>query len=158
MGKFSRDKGRRNEYLLRDHLRRLGFDAVRVPLSGASEGFKGDVIAKKDGLVYSFELKSRQDNFKLIYQLYDMNKEDGVLRLYYPDTEETVVLSTDFTTFELIDKYEILPIYRFTTSPTILNTKPRTFEKLRNLKMLKEDSDFLVVKDNNKPLLFIKYS
>jgi hypothetical protein len=43
MGKASRDKGGRRERQVVTLLRGLGLPARRVPLSGASEGFKGDV-------------------------------------------------------------------------------------------------------------------
>ena len=59
MGKFSRDKGMRQEYLLRDYLRKLGWTADRVPSSGAAEGFKGDIKAEKNGRTVLFELKAR---------------------------------------------------------------------------------------------------
>lgn len=42
-GAFSRRKGVRAERELVRLLREHGFEAVRVPLSGAAEGFKGDI-------------------------------------------------------------------------------------------------------------------
>ena len=46
-GKRSRDKGGRNERAIVNLLRELGVQAKRVPLSGACDGFKGDVQIKK---------------------------------------------------------------------------------------------------------------
>lgn len=43
MGKFSRDKGNRVERRIVNDCRASGLNAVRVPLSGATEAMKGDV-------------------------------------------------------------------------------------------------------------------
>lgn len=45
MGKFSRQKGNRGEREVVELFRTAGFDAKRVPLSGAARGFPGDVVA-----------------------------------------------------------------------------------------------------------------
>ena len=63
MPKFSRDKGQREERSLVNVHKSWGVEAVRVPLSGAAEGFKHDVIAA--GL--SFECELRANGFKKIY-------------------------------------------------------------------------------------------
>lgn len=57
-GKRSRDKGGRTE---RDFAKRIG--GQRVPLSGAMNGYKGDVI----GLGMTWECKARADGFKMLY-------------------------------------------------------------------------------------------
>lgn len=44
MGKKEREKGIRAELKIRDAFRNAGFHSWRVPLSGAAEGFKSDVL------------------------------------------------------------------------------------------------------------------
>ena len=67
MGKFSRDKGARNERKLVNLIQSHGIDAKRVPLSGAADGFKGDIIMGQ----WTIEAKLRADGFKQIYDWLD---------------------------------------------------------------------------------------
>jgi len=68
MGKFSRDKGNRLERWLVNCLRRCGYEAERVPLSGAMRGsFGGDVRWKVNGKTLKVECKSRAAGFKFLY-------------------------------------------------------------------------------------------
>lgn len=60
----SRRKGYRVEHLLEQKLREKGFKAYRVPLSGAVEGFPGDIIC--EGL--KIQVKCRGDGFNSIYK------------------------------------------------------------------------------------------
>ena len=95
-GKRSRDKGARSERALVNILRDAGLDAVRVPLSGACEGFKGDVIirglievhdvSQREADFYNYpkriESKVRANGWKLIYRYLEGNdalaiKSDG---------------------------------------------------------------------------------
>ena len=62
MGKSQRDKGARFERECVNLLKEAGRDAKRVPLSGAADGFKGDIIC--DGLI--LECKKRASGFKQI--------------------------------------------------------------------------------------------
>jgi len=66
-----RSKGRRTEYEVRDILKANGISADRVPLSGASQGFKGDIIFIRNDKKYVGEVKARQDSFKEIYKEID---------------------------------------------------------------------------------------
>lgn len=63
MGKFSRDKGNRGEYLVRDKLREAGFCVDRIPASGAAQGFKGDLRIKYDNQEILVEVKTRKKDF-----------------------------------------------------------------------------------------------
>lgn len=45
-GKKSRDKGARFERYVVAKLKTMGYEAKRVPLSGAADGFPGDVMVK----------------------------------------------------------------------------------------------------------------
>ena len=72
MGKKSRDKGYRGEHNLERILRKFGLDAKRVPLSGASDFAKGDIIVEgRRG-----EVKVRKEGFKQIYKWL----EKGILK------------------------------------------------------------------------------
>jgi hypothetical protein len=79
MGKMQRDKGLRVEreivnYLKDEHV----LDAKRVPLSGAVDGFKGDIVIND---VWKCEVKARK-SFKVLNDWMDDNdvlflKQDG---------------------------------------------------------------------------------
>ncbi|MEM4546832.1 MAG: hypothetical protein QW328_08755 [Nitrososphaerota archaeon] len=64
MGKKSRNKGYRGEHELVCLLKRAGINAVRVPLSGATEFAKGDVIVERKVC----EVKLRHDGFRELYK------------------------------------------------------------------------------------------
>ncbi len=64
MGKKSRNKGYRGEHELVCLLKRAGINAVRVPLSGATEFAKGDVLVEGR----TCEVKLRKAGFKELYR------------------------------------------------------------------------------------------
>ena len=69
MGKASRDKGARFEREIVNVLRDLGYDAERIPLSGAAGGtFSGDVRLCVKHKELRFEAKKRGDGFKELYK------------------------------------------------------------------------------------------
>lgn len=83
VGLFSRRKGQREEQAVVSLHKREGFEAKRVPLSGAADGFKGDVIVH--GL--TGESKLRAAGFKQIYSWLGDNdfltlRHDNAERLY----------------------------------------------------------------------------
>lgn len=59
-GKYTRDRGARYEREVVNEAKAFGLDAKRVPLSGAAEGFKGDVLIEANGVTYQCELKRRK--------------------------------------------------------------------------------------------------
>ena len=67
MGKFSRDKGARNERLFCQLMQAAGFEAKRVPLSGACAGFKNDVLIRTQSATLEGEIKTRASGFTLLY-------------------------------------------------------------------------------------------
>lgn len=144
MGKFSRDKGRRAEYHLRDYAISLGFTAVRVPLSGASQGFKGDLhIKDKNSTTLVIEAKSRKDSFKVLYEGLETNPA-----FFCTDNCDTAQISTDFVSVFYGTKgaptFKKIPASRFT-------------RKVRKLKELLGGADILAVRDDRKPWIFIRY-
>jgi len=69
MGILSRRKGYRGEKEVEEILRELGFNAKRVPLSGASEFQKGDVVIFEKGQPrFVVEVKRRARGFETLYR------------------------------------------------------------------------------------------
>tara|TARA_B100000287_G_scaffold81963_2_gene74595 strand:+ start:1449 stop:1760 length:312 start_codon:yes stop_codon:yes gene_type:complete len=96
MSKSQRDKGKRFEREVVNTLKEHGFQAKRIPLSGSQEGFKGDIIFRKND--YSEELlgecKSRGSGFKLIYDSLEKDQAD-VLFIKQDRKDTLVVLSLE---------------------------------------------------------------
>ena len=96
MGVFSRDKGNREERAIVNLHKQHGFEAKRVPLSGAAEGFKGDIILH--GLVG--EAKLRATGFRTIYTWLADNdfltiRNDKSERLYVIREDRGIALLKD---------------------------------------------------------------
>lgn len=70
MGKASRDKGYRGEHNLESLLNDNGIKAVRVPLSGATQFQKGDLIIEGK---YICEVKLRKDAYAKLYEWLEGN-------------------------------------------------------------------------------------
>src|SRR4051812_21164239 len=95
-GKASRDKGSRGERQLRDELTKQGWlGAMRIPLSGAMKGFKGDVLARHParGTETNFECKLRAGlPFKALYAALESRPESlGPVCLSVPDFGEFIM-------------------------------------------------------------------
>jgi len=72
MGKPSRDKGARFEREIVAIAQAHDLKAIRVPLSGATNFAKGDVVVTATGGVkWTIEAKKRANGFKTIYQWLD---------------------------------------------------------------------------------------
>jgi Holliday junction resolvase len=69
MGKSQREKGARTE---REFAKRI--DGIRVPLSGAVQGYKGDVV----GAGLTWECKARKDGFKTLYGWLEKGQADAL--------------------------------------------------------------------------------
>lgn len=155
---MSRNKGRRGEYLVRDHLKACGYDAVRVPLSGASQGFKGDVIAYIPGKEeLTFEVKLRKNTFQRIYKFYDFMTRDKPFRFTprEPDPKLAYAASMSKHPVDLITETDDTT-YRLLTEPEMKEHK-RAIRQIGKLRELVKDADILVIKDDHKPLLYIRY-
>jgi Holliday junction resolvase len=160
-GNQSRHKGLRNEYALRDAVRAEGFVANRVPSSGAAEGFKGDVTFAKDGIHGVMELKARKASFGKVYLLYDTFKTNDVFSIAVPaippeqgvhciSIHPTLAAALGGTDYYLAHK-------QYTFKDNWVGMYNRTVTKLVNMKEMKGKSDILVVKDDRRPFLFIRY-
>jgi Holliday junction resolvase len=67
MGKPSRDKGARFELEIKHTADAHGLTALRVPLSGATNFAKGDVVVSNATDQWTIEAKKRANGFKTIY-------------------------------------------------------------------------------------------
>lgn len=140
-GRMSRNKGLRVEREVKEILRTIGFkDAVRVPLSGASEGFKGDVVYTDTYLnkQKTVEVKARKHGFKTIYKKY-VNK---------------IVHHKDLGSFAIYD-----PLYfsgnAYMLVEETLSESQADYRMFMNLFKLKGSADFLAIKQDNHPVLFV---
>ncbi len=79
MGKASRDKGALFEREVVNALKEHHLNAKRVPLSGAAEGFKGDVLVDVhwQDKPLKLECKRRANGFGLIYD--NLGDNDAVV-------------------------------------------------------------------------------
>jgi hypothetical protein len=146
-GKYSRDKGARNERLVRDYFRGLGLVCDRVPLSGASQGFKGDLrVALPSGQVLYPEIKARKQEFKTVYEL--LGKANARA---FDFGGQLVLLSREFAGLGYL--YPVTPVF----FPEPVPPKSRGGRKLLGLKKLLKGCDFLVIKDDRQQPLFIRY-
>lgn len=149
-GRAARQKGSRVELLVRDKLREQGFEADRVPLSGAAQGFKGDVRYKLGSVEGSVEVKARRSEFNSIYQLY------------------TKITSSELPYSQAFGLYIDGKYVAIGTSPagildnqyayTPLPSSTRGVKKLLSLEKLLGTSDMLAIKGDNKPILFLRFS
>lgn len=150
MGAFSRAKGVRGERGLVLYLASRYYKAERILNQAHTKGLP-DVKAWKGDNTYTFELKTYRDSFTAFYKLYSEQKDpDGVLRLAV-DLNSLLAVSTDF---EALAVRQELPF----RMPDGLPPKDRrVIGRLWKMREKKGTADFLVLKDNNKPRLFIKY-
>lgn len=146
-GKMSRDKGSRNERALVAHLLALGWNARRIPLSGAMEGFKCDVIATKGPDTVKFEVKSRNSSFTKIYALLDSGE---MARIHNEETGGLVAITTNFDALRLFKDRDFKHARHYTGFG-------RTISKIFNMQKLLGEADFLAIKDDRRPFLFLEY-
>ena len=156
MGKASRDKGYRSEYNLVKILEKQGYNAVRVPLSGATTFAKGDIavylgmreIKVKGFTVYTkdpliLEVKSRKKDFKRIYEAALI---PGTIDKY------SLLTSEFYITGSLKSMLTLLPI----ETDNILENDIVRKSILEKKKWL-QGADILVLKRNNDPYIYIRY-
>jgi len=151
-GLKSRRKGMRVEYLVRDALRAEGFVADRVPASGASQGFKGDIRAIRDGKTYLLEVKARKDSFTKVYELMCLlHAKSKVLNFKGVETDEgSFRLGYSFS--------DVLPSAEH-RSVLVSHTAPeyKLCKAVLNLRVLLGTCDTLVLKADKKPLVYVRY-
>lgn len=152
MGLRSKQKGYRNEIIVRDYLRGVGYDAQRVPLSGASAYVgKGDVIINRNlpGQVI-FEVKSRRDEFKKVYAFYDNLIADmqqvfpaDALGIRAPDY--LVSMSYNYHSLDFVTNY-----YNVDDGKDVA--------RIVRLHKYLGGADILAIKQDRKPILFLEFT
>lgn len=131
MSKMQRNKGARIERELVAQLKSEGWQAMRVPLSGATTYAKGDVdVWDETGFRFNIEVKARKDGFKQLYKLFGTDRKAILF--------DKVAVSTNVAACFDASLPGAPPPKYFTT-----------------LKKLRGSSYILAVKANNKPFLFI---
>ena len=100
----SKQKGDRDELSLVHTAIEQGLEARRVPLSGAAEGFKGDVlITDARGKMWTVECKVRSRGFS---RLYDWMPEYIDALTVRADRKQRLVVLREDTFFELIGGHD----------------------------------------------------
>ena len=154
-GKRNRLKGKRMEYKLRDTLREYGYEAHRVPSSGAAHGFPGDVSFKdaKNPMRLA-ELKSRKKGFEKVYEFLYSFVNRGIIREH----------SLDRIKIEYNMKYggqvtiALNPRVLFEDSATVMaNETEDMTRKFLILERWVEKSDMLVLHTDRHPFLYLRY-
>jgi Holliday junction resolvase len=72
-------RGKGFEYRIRNWFRRAGYEANRVPVSGASPAMKGDVVVKLNDGVMFLECKFRTGGYKELFRWLKESEEKGIL-------------------------------------------------------------------------------
>lgn len=142
-GRMSRNKGKRNEYEVRDLLRALGFIADRVPSSGAAQGFKGDIRFSLKERTWIMEVKARKATFKSIYEIPCTNFTYQNWLVGFSTDPRALLLRNDLSFPYLHPDFE--------------KKYKRTLNKIINLEKLLKGADILAVKDDRRPFLFLTF-
>lgn len=155
-GAFSRNKGCREERKLVYELTRAGFDARRTMFQpyknkqGESDGF--DVIASKDGNTYTFEVKSNTRRFKRLYEFFREKKVGNCWRFYLGTCG--IAISTDWLTFRESQ------FNQHFVNVDLLAERPcdrKTYNMILKLRGCLNGAQYLAIRSNNQPFLYIKY-
>lgn len=148
MGKFSRNKGRRGEQQLVIYLSTLYYKAERILNQAHTPGLP-DVKATKHGKTYTFENKCYHDRSKTIYTYFNMNS--GILPVVGALLSPTVgvAISEDF---ELLSNASDIKLY-----PPSSKFEEKVYAKLLKFNEERGSADFLVLKDDRKVRLFLRY-
>ena len=139
-GRMSRNKGKRVEYEIRDMFTNWGYESHRVPLSGSSQGFKGDIrVRTPDAKEYTVEVKARKDAFKTIYRLLAGDVATRIICATH-----SVILTSDDPIL-----WQVGPVQALRVSPAL-------GKQLDTLYKLKGDADILALKrDRDIPLFLV---
>lgn len=134
------------------YLKGLYFTAERILRQYQVAG-QPDVRAAKNDKEYTFELKCKKSSFKTLYEFYYAERDADLLVSFVPNPLGTTVsISTNLDSLMNQDK-----AYRILTSETLTSKQKRMFARIIRLEELKQSADFLVLRGNNKPWLFIRY-
>lgn len=142
MGKFSRAKGCRVEREVVNYLKAQGYQAERVPLSGATTYAKGDVRVICGGEQRFIEVKAKAGGWPKLYRLFNGYGPGDT-----PLISGFVVFGTNF---ERVSGC-------FLPMPVSHSDAESISKVLDGLKALKKDCDYMAVKATGEATLFIKW-
>lgn len=144
-------KGRRGEQQLVLALAKLGYKAERILRQYQTAG-QPDVVTSHPK-VYTFEHKHFKDSFKTIYDLYYSERDQNEMLAFAVFSKGPMVAMT--TDFKLLEKggytfrsFELFP-------PT--QKQLRVYNRILKMNELRQTADFLVIKDDGKPRLYLRY-
>lgn len=145
-GAYSRNKGARNERELVNYLKEQGWQAERI-LRQYQVSNEPDVVATKGDKTITLEMKSRRSSFSKIYELLDeQRKENDCVQRFIPSNLQGACVCYDINCI-LSPCQTYLPI----------DEKDKRF--LKTLKCLDEflgKANILVLKDDRRPMMFLK--
>lgn len=147
----SRDKGKRNEYLIRDYFRKIGYQAHRVPASGAAQGFPGDImVTDPSGAHTLVEVKARKSEFDKIYVFVDtINLAKLPSYHFVGGGGKFVSISYDYLGLNPTSSQIAY------AAPTNANLKD--YGRIEKLHKYLGKANILVIKGDRKPPLFIRF-
>lgn len=131
------------------YLANLGYKAERILNQAHTEGLP-DVKAVKGDKTYTFEVKTYKEAFKSVYDLhfkYRPSKSAYVQCLLLGD-DYYCAITTDFDLLTVKSEWFFAP-----PSPDDV----RAYKRIKALDVQRNQADYLVIKDNNKPRLFLQY-
>lgn len=139
--------------MLVHELNAQGWEARRVPLSGGTDYAKGDVEATKHGIMLRLEKKARGNAFGSVYAAYEALKREF--------NRSLVTLSIDDQCIELTDVLDDLvtkeELFRLAENTKAYEVHKRGMHRLITFKQWVESADVLVLRDNHKKHLFVRY-
>lgn len=151
-GRFSRRKGATNERALVIHLANKHYQAERILRQYQVAG-QPDVRAVKDGKEYTFEMKARRCSFKRIYDLYYRERDgENILAFVQSSSGIPVAVSTDFQSLLEVNR-SFRNLTLFPPDKKLL----KVFDRIVKFNAWRQTADFLVIRDNGKPMLFLRY-
>lgn len=150
-GKFSRNKGRREEQQLVLALAQLGYKAERILRQYQTAGQPD--VKTLEPKQYTFEMKARKQSFITIYDLYYAERDErGIVAFAESSSGRMAAMSTNFKELEA-KGYTYRNLFLFPPMPKQI----KVYNRILGLKDLKQSADYLVIKDNNKPRLYIEF-
>lgn len=150
MSSPSKKKGYNGEMQLVRYLEKLGFQAKRIVVGVDPSAGSVDVEGRLETDLYTFQVKWKSQSFNSIYKFYNKYRsyDGGVIRI---NIEGCLIDVSD----------SILPILSGAGTyqlPTMDQYKDkRTLNKILNMRKLVGKSQYLVIKGDHKPLLFIRF-
>lgn len=150
MSSPSKKKGYHGEMLLVRYLEKLGFKAKRIVVGVDPSAGSVDVEALLETDLYTFQVKWKAQSFSSVYKFYNKFRsiDGGVTRI---NIEGCLIDISD----------SILPILSGAGTyqlPDMVQRKDkRTLNKILNLRKLVGKSQYLVIKGDHKPLLFLRF-